>query len=101
MTQVFTIFAEHIHQCCEVPGGTFEAVIIGHWISAAGVATDRGKIKTVEELPDPENPKQMWSFLGLAGYYPRFVRASSNITRLLMQPLKKNAFSWSLTTQGI
>jgi len=43
--------------------------ILGHVVSKDGVETDPDKIKAVAEWPQPENVKQIKSFLGFCNYY--------------------------------
>lgn len=57
-------------------------------------ATDPAKIKAVAEWPKPKNLKQLRGFLGLAGYYRRFVRHFGAIAAPLHALTKKEAFVW-------
>ena len=56
---------------------------LGHFVYANRVETDPAKIKVVKEWPEPQNIKQLRGFLGLAGYYRKFIRGYANISRPL------------------
>ena len=73
-----------------------EVQFLGHILSAEGVAVDPSKVKDVLDWKPPTTVHQVRSFLGLAGYYRRFIpdfsKVSKSITELLKNQVK---FVWS------
>jgi hypothetical protein len=68
-------------------------VFLGHVISRDGITVDPSKIEAVVNWARPTNVSEVRSFLGLTGYYRRFVEGFSRIATLLTQ---KNAkFEWT------
>ena len=56
---------------------------LGHVVCQEGVKTDPDKISAVQSWPRPDNFKKLKSFLGFAGYYRRFIKDYSRISRPL------------------
>lgn len=67
---------------------------LGHRISDKGIEVDQEKIQAVIEWPIPKTLKQFRGFLGLTGYYRRFILNYGSIARPLTSLLKKNSFIW-------
>lgn len=69
---------------------------LGHLVTANGVATEPSKIQAVVDWPTPGNIKQLRGFLGLTGYYRRFIRHYGMLSKPLTQLLKKGVqFQWT------
>jgi hypothetical protein len=69
-------------------------------VSNQGVATDPSKIETIQNWPQPTNIKELRSFLGMTGYYRRFVSQFGLIAKPLTNLLKKgNLFVWTSETE--
>jgi hypothetical protein len=69
---------------------------LGYVISEKGVSTDPGKVSAISQWPTPTSAKELRSFLGLAGYYKKFVKGFGIISKPLTDLLKKNTlFIWT------
>jgi hypothetical protein len=72
--------------------GCSEIDYLGHVISANGVAVDQKKIESILQWPFPSSLKSLHGFLGLTGYYRKFVHGYAQIARPHTNMLKKGAF---------
>ena len=68
----------------------------GHVVSKEGIAVDPAKIEAVSKWPAPKNVTEIRSFLGLAGYYRRFVESFTRIAAPLTALTRKGKkYEWT------
>lgn len=71
-------------------------VYLGHIINKDGISPDPAKISAVKNFPTPKNPREIKSFLGLAGYYHRFIENFAKIAKPMTGLLRKDQpFNWT------
>nr|GEV15085.1 reverse transcriptase domain-containing protein [Tanacetum cinerariifolium] len=68
-----------------------EGIVLGHKISKKGIEVDKEKIKVISKLPHPTTVKGIRSFLRHAGFYRRFIKDFSKISRPMTHLLEKNS----------
>ncbi|GKA21123.1 reverse transcriptase domain-containing protein, partial [Tanacetum coccineum] len=68
-----------------------EGIVLGHKISRARIEVNRAKIDVIAKLPYSTNVKGVRSFLGHAGFYRRFIKDFSMISKPMTQLLMKDA----------
>jgi hypothetical protein len=73
-----------------------QGIVLGHLISNKGIEVDKAKIDIISKLPPPMTTKGVRSFLGHAGFYRRFIKDFSKISRPLCALLAKDTkFEWT------
>ena len=72
-----------------------EIQFLGHVIGEGGIKVDPAKIESIQNWGTPKSPTDIRSFLGLAGYYRRFVKDFSKIASSLTKlTRKKEPYVW-------
>eukprot|EP00253_Pinus_taeda_P003803 PITA_03803 len=73
-----------------------EGTVLGHTISRQGLQVDPNKVAIIKRVPPPQKVRDVQSFLGLAGYYHRFIKDFSKLASPLFGLLAKDVeFKWS------
>jgi hypothetical protein len=98
LQQVFKILEEHQLLLkrfkCSFAQQTLE--YLGHVISHQGFSTDPKKIEAMANWPPPTDVKQLRGFLGLPGYYRKFIKNYGLLSQPLSDLLKKDTlFHWT------
>src|SRR3954454_12081863 len=89
-----------------------ERIVLGHKISERSIEIDIAKVEAIEKMPYPRDVKGIRSIFGHAGFYRRFIKDFSKISKPLTNLLQKNvpfffdddckeAFEKALTTAPI
>ena len=74
---------------------------LGHIISGKGIEPDPEKLESIKKMPAPTTPKEVKQFLGLIGYYRKFVPPFADIARPLTSLTKKDIeFHWTEKCQA-
>jgi hypothetical protein len=78
-----------------------EVSFLGHIVSNGGIAVDPSRVEDVLNWKPPTNVSEIRSFLGLAGYYRRFIEGFSKLAKPMTALLEKDAkFIWSEKCQA-
>lgn len=73
-----------------------EVIFLGHCITDKGISPDIAKVEKVKFFPQPRTTKELKGFLGLIGYYRKFLANFSKIAKPLHELLKKGvAYEWT------
>ncbi|KAL4302447.1 hypothetical protein GQ457_10G005140 [Hibiscus cannabinus] len=68
---------------------------LGYIISDGSISMDKDKVQCILDWPIPANIKELRGFLGLSGYYRRFIRGYGALAKPLTELLKKNGWGWN------
>ncbi|KAJ1700964.1 hypothetical protein LUZ63_000743 [Rhynchospora breviuscula] len=97
LRQIFSTLKEHnpAVKRSKCTFGSPSIDFLGHIISPQGMRADLSKIEAITAWPMPLNQRQVRGFLGLTGYYRRFIRHYASIAAPLTDLLTKEGFKWS------
>lgn len=80
--------------------GMKQCSYLGHVVGNGVVQPELPKLRAVETFPNPQTKKQVWSFLGLTGYYRKFIPKYAEVTSLLTDLMKKSARNHCIWTEA-
>ena len=72
---------------------TNSGIVLGHVVSSKGIEVDKAKVEVISKLTSPKTIREVRSFLEHAGFYSRFIRDFSVISRPLCNLLLKDTNS--------
>ncbi|GJV92983.1 putative reverse transcriptase domain-containing protein [Tanacetum coccineum] len=73
----------------------FQVQFLGHVIDSRGIHVDPAKIESIKDWASPKTPTELRQFLGLAGYYQRFIEGFSKIAKSMTKLTQKGIkFDW-------
>ena len=73
--------------------------ILGHKVDTQGISPNPDLVKAIQEAPTPDNADQVRSFLGLVGYYSKFVPNFANQVQHIRDTMAQTCFTWTTTAQ--
>ncbi|XP_026459029.1 uncharacterized protein LOC113359652 [Papaver somniferum] len=97
LTSTLSLLKEH-SLCAKLSKcyfGQSQIEYLGHIINGEGVVADPEKISCMKNWTTPKTTKELRGFLGLTGYYRKFVKGYGIIYKPLTDLLKKNNFLWN------
>ncbi|MCI27604.1 hypothetical protein A2U01_0048803, partial [Trifolium medium] len=68
---------------------------LGHMVSSQGVFPEPSKVQAILDWPQPKTITELRGFLGLTGFYRKFIKGYATIALPLTSLLRKDAFHWN------
>ncbi|RVW71944.1 Retrovirus-related Pol polyprotein from transposon 17.6 [Vitis vinifera] len=95
MLSIFSDMVERIMEVFMDDITVYGGIVLGHIISERGIEVDKAKVELIAKLPSPTTVKGVRQFLGHAGFYRRFIKGFSSLSKPLCELLAKDAkFIW-------
>nr|GEU53729.1 putative reverse transcriptase domain-containing protein [Tanacetum cinerariifolium] len=97
LTNAPTVFMDLMNRVCKPYLDKFISRVqfLGHVIDYRGIHVNPAKIESIKDWASPKTPTKICQFLGLAGYYRRFIEAFSKIAKSMTKLNQKNVkFDW-------
>ncbi|RVW21410.1 Retrovirus-related Pol polyprotein from transposon 17.6 [Vitis vinifera] len=101
MLSIFSDMVERIMEVFMDDITVYGGIVLGHIISEKGIEVDKAKVELIVKLPSPTTVKGVRQFLGHAGFYRRFIKGFSSLSKPLCELLAKDAkFIWDERCQN-
>ena len=87
-----------VHDVQQMPFFTNEIQYLGHILSTKGIQPLHSKTQAIYNMNLPKMPKQIHAFLGLVGYYRKFIKCFAKIAKpLTLLTCQQVKFDWTPT----
>nr|CAN62323.1 hypothetical protein VITISV_018463 [Vitis vinifera] len=101
MLSIFSDMVERIMEVFMDDITVYGGIVLGYIISEKGIEVDKEKVELIVKLPAPTTVKGVRQFLGHAGFYRRFIKGFSSLSKPLCELLAKDAkFIWDERCQN-
>jgi RNase H-like domain found in reverse transcriptase len=98
LSSIFQLLKKFFAKLFKFEFATTRIEYLSNVINSADVATDPFKVETMVNWPIPKSVRQLRGFVGLTGYYRKFIKNYGLINKTLSD-LLKDSFAWSPTAQ--
>lgn len=99
LEEVLQTLQQQVAKLSKCTFGMLEVDYLRHTVSGQGVVMDKAKVQSVFDRPRPTTIKQLQGFLGLTGFYRRFIRSYATLALPLTNLIKIDEYEWNVAAE--